>query len=97
MGVGNLIFKKPILKFINRPKLYIKKEHIYLNSGSSVPFRAMNSKGSTWGLWGHNFKLKLDILELQKKIKKKVLGVFNGSFETYTRCFEVVDNEKKKL
>ena len=33
----------------------------------------MSSKGTTNGLWGNNLKLTLDI-------KKKVLGVFNGSF-----------------
>ena len=47
----------------------------------------MSSKGVTGGAWGHSFKLTLDILELVMKSKKKegVLGVFNGSFKTYTR------------
>ena len=30
------------------------------------------------------------------KSKKKVLGVFNGSFETYTRYSGVDDEEQKK-
>ena len=37
----------------------------------------------------------LDILELQMKIKTKVLGVFISSFKTYTRYFGVADEKKK--
>ena len=39
------------------------------------------------GPQGHNFKFILDILELMIKSKKKVSGVFKGSFETYTRYY----------
>ena len=31
-----------------------------------------------------------------KSKNKKVLGVFNGSFETYTRCSGAVDEKQKK-
>ena len=41
-------------------------------------------------------KLTLDILKLLMKRNKKVLGVSNGSFETYTRYSRVVDKEQKK-
>ena len=41
---------------------------------------ATSSKGVRGGLLGHNFNLTLDILELQMKSKKKVLGIFNGIF-----------------
>ena len=40
-------------------------------------------------------KLTLDILKLQMKCKKNVLGVFNGCLETYTRYSQVADKEKK--
>ena len=56
----------------------------------------MSSKGGTGGPWGHNLNLTLDIHELQMKSKKKVLGVFNGSFQTYTRYSWVADDEQKK-
>ena len=46
----------------------------------------MSSKGATGGPGGHKLKLALDIVELMMKSKKKkLLGVFNGSSETYTR------------
>ena len=32
------------------------------------------------GQWGHNLKLTLDILKLQMKSKKKVIGVFIGNY-----------------
>ena len=53
----------------------------------------MSSKGATWG---HNLKVILDILELMM-IAKKVLGLFNGGFETYTRYSGVDDDSKKGL
>ena len=34
---------------------------------------------------GHNLRLTLDLLELIMETKKKVLGSFNGSFDTFTR------------
>ena len=49
---------------------------------------AMISKGAIEGPLGYNFlKHTLDILKLQMKSKKNVLGVFNDSLETYTRYF----------
>ena len=57
----------------------------------------MCSKGATRGPWGHNLKLTLDILELLIKIKNKVLVVFKGSCETYTRYSGVVDEDQKKV
>ena len=51
----------------------------------------MDIKGA---IGGHNFlKLTLDVLKLQMKSKKKVLGVFNGSLETYTRYSWVADED----
>ena len=41
---------------------------------------AMSSKWVRGGPLGLNLKLTLDIIELQMKSKKKVLGVFYGSF-----------------
>ena len=41
-------------------------------------------------------ELILDILELQKKSKKKILGVYIGNFETYSRYSRVADEEQKK-
>ena len=41
-------------------------------------------------------KLTLDTLKLQIKRKKNVLGVFNGSLETYARYSRVADKEQKK-
>ena len=56
----------------------------------------MSSKGATGGPWGTYTRLTLDILEMLVN-KKKVLGVTNGSFETYTRYSGVVDEEQKKV
>ena len=42
---------------------------------------AMSSKGATGGLWGHNFKLTLDILELQMKKKKRIKVFFMVVYE----------------
>ena len=43
------------------------------------------------------YKLTLDILELQMKSKKKkVLGFYYGSLQTYTRYSGVADEEQKK-
>ena len=57
----------------------------------------MSSKGATGGPLGHNLNVSLDILELQMKSKKKVLNVFYGSLETYTRYSWVADGEQKKM
>ena len=56
----------------------------------------MSSKGATVGPWGHNLNHTLAILELQMKSKKKGLGLFYGSLETYTRYSWVADEEQKK-
>ena len=57
--------------------------------------RAMSSKGAKGGPWGHNFKLTLDVLELQMKRKnKKVSLVFNGNFKTYTKYYGVTDEDQ---
>ena len=45
-------------------------------------------KGATGEPWGHNLKLTQDILDLIMKSKKKVFGVFSGSFETYNLKYE---------
>ena len=37
---------------------------------------------------------QIDIFELQMKSKKKVLGVFIGNIETFTRYSEVADEKK---
>ena len=42
-------------------------------------------------------KFTLDILELLKKSKKKVLNVFICNLETYTRYSGVADEELKKV
>ena len=65
-------------------------------SSKGVRGGAMSSKGATGGPWRHNLKLTLDILELQMKSKKQVLGVFYGSLETYTKYSWVADEEQKK-
>ena len=52
-------------------------------SGGQEQQRGKSSKRGTGGPWGHNLNLTLDILELQMKRKKKVLGVFYGSLETW--------------
>ena len=58
----------------------------------------MNSKGAIRGQWGHCFlKLALDIIKLQMKSKKNVLGVFSGCLKTYTRFYRVADGEQKKI
>ena len=57
----------------------------------------MSIKGATGGSLGNNLKLTLDIRELQmKREKKKVLGVFYGSLQTYTRYSWVADEEQIK-
>ena len=57
----------------------------------------MNNKEVISGPWGHIFlKLTLGILKLQMKNKKNVVGVFNGSLETYTRYSRVANEEQKK-
>ena len=64
--------------------------------GQVAPLGAMRSKGATWGPRGHNLKLTLDILKLVMKSKKKVLDIFNGCLETYTRYSWVADEDSKK-
>ena len=39
-------------------------------------------------------ELKLDILELQMNSKKKVLGVYIGSYKTFTRYSRVADKKR---
>ena len=58
----------------------------------------MNSKGTIEGAMRSYFflKLTLDILKLQMKSKKNLLGVFNGSLQTYTRYSRIADEEQKK-
>ena len=48
------------------------------------------------GPWGHNLELTLELTGVVDKEQKKELSVFNGSFETYTRYFGVVDEEQIK-
>ena len=50
----------------------------------------MSSKGTTGGLLGHNFKLRIDILELMRKSKNKVFGVICGSFLEETIAFLIL-------
>ena len=62
-----------------------------------------SSKGAKGGTWavkeplGHNLKFTLDFLKLMMKSEKKDLGVFIGSFKTYTRYSGVYDEEQKKI
>ena len=56
----------------------------------------MISKRAIGGPLGYNFlKHTLDILKLQMKSKKNVLGVFNDSLETYPRYSH--EEQKKRV
>ena len=71
--------------------------------GQVAPLGATSSKGVRGGgSWGHNLNLLVDfstLLELQmgRGGKKKVIGVFYGSLETYIRYHWVADEEQKNV
>ena len=84
MKCEKLTFWQIFKKIINLTRVYPVIKTITLQQGFLKcwqnlrgPWAAKRPQGGPWGL---NLKLTLDILELIMKRKKKVLGVFNGSF-----------------
>ena len=53
------------------------------------PFQKLGRPWIVMELWGHNFRLKLEIIKLMSESKKKS-SVFNGSFETCNRYYDKI-------